>query len=73
MKELIIEYDERNKTVNKYLKLWIHLRLFTKKELQKKNVLQNLNSLCKKQRKWRNIAAGNDVHYKTLDELLDEE
>jgi hypothetical protein len=71
MKELIIEYDEKNKTVNKLLDAMISSGVSHKKRTAKEKRIAELKQSLKEAKEMaENIAAGND-HYETMDEFLE--
>jgi hypothetical protein len=73
MTEMIIEYDEKNKTVKQVLDAMLSSGVIRRKKTAKEKRIAEFKQALKEAKEIeKNIAAG-IKNYKTLDELLNEE
>jgi hypothetical protein len=73
MTEMVIEYDEKNKTVKQVLDAMISSGVIRRKKTAKEKRIEEFKQALRETKEMvENIAAGNN-NYKTLDELLNEE
>jgi hypothetical protein len=72
MTEMLIEYDENNKTVKQVLNAMVSSGVIRKKRTAKEKRIAEFKQALKEAKEMAdNIAAGKN-NYKTLDELLNE-
>ncbi|MDR2651967.1 MAG: hypothetical protein LBC68_06585 [Prevotellaceae bacterium] len=73
MTEILIEYDENNKTVKQLLSAMISSGVIRKKRTAKEKRIAEFKQALKEAKEMAdNIAVGKNNNYKTLDELLNE-
>jgi hypothetical protein len=71
MTEMIIEYDEKNKTIKQVLDAMISSGVIRKKRTAKEKRIAEFKQALKETKEMvENIAAGND-NYETMDEFLE--